>query len=85
MAKYDPLEEFLSKAPSHVHHLVFSFTQIEQIIGTTLPPNAYNPKGTWWRNSHNQRRPQSWAWLSAGWKQDVVSWHDHWVRFRRQG
>lgn len=83
MAKYDPLETFLNSTPSHLNNIVFSFTQIEQIIGTSLPPNAYNPKGTWWRNTRTMSRPQSRAWLSAGWKQDVVSWHEHWVRFRR--
>lgn len=84
MAKYDPLEQFLSCTPSHLNNIVFSFAQIEQIIGTSLPPNAYNPKGTWWRNTRDLARPQSRAWLTAGWKQDVVSWNDRWVRFRRQ-
>lgn len=84
MSKYDPLNTYLSKTPSHLTHVVVSFTQIEQIIGAALPPNAYNPKGSWWRNTRTTRRPQSWAWLSAGWKQDIVSWNDNWVRFRRQ-
>ncbi len=81
MGKYDPLEDYLSKAPAHLDKLVISFAQIEQIIGKPLPPNAYNAKGTWWRNT---RRPQSKAWLAAGWKQDIVSWREQWVRFRRQ-
>ena len=84
MGKYEPLGNYLTKTPSHVKHVVVSFAQIEQIFGTNLPPNAYNPKGTWWRNSRNEARPQSWAWLSAGWKQDIVSWNEQWVRFRRQ-
>ena len=81
MLKYDPLQAFLTKTPEHLKNVLFSFEQVEQIIGTNLPPNAYNPEGTWWRNTQN--RPQSRAWLEAGWRQDIVSWQESWVRFRR--
>ena len=82
MGKYDPLAKFLDETPAHLKNVLFSFNQIEQIIGTKLPPNAYNPEGTWWRNSKG--RPQAQSWLAAGWKQDIVSWREGWVRFRRQ-
>jgi len=82
MSKYAPFESFLSNTPVHLKNVVFSFAQIEQIIGTRLPPNAYNAKGTWWRNT--KTRPQSQSWLAAGWKQDIVDWQNNWVRFRRQ-
>lgn len=84
MTKYTPLESFLSKTPSHLTNVVFSFAQLEQIIGKSLPPSARNARSTWWRNTRGERRPQSHAWLSAGWKQDIVSWREEWVRFRRQ-
>ena len=68
MAKYAPLESYLLLADHKLDEIVLSFAQIEQIIGATLPPDAYNPSGTWWRNTNDVKRPQAKAWLSAGWK-----------------
>jgi hypothetical protein len=36
MLKYDPLQAFLTKTPTHLKNVLFSFEQIEQIIGTNL-------------------------------------------------
>jgi hypothetical protein len=81
MSKYDPLSSFLGHSAPHLNDIVLSFDQIEQIIGTTLPPNAHNARGTWWRNTKS--RPQSHAWLVVGWRQDIVDWQHTWVRFHR--
>ena len=68
MAKYDPLESYLAQIPQQQAEVALSFAQIEAIIGANLPPDAYNPNGTWWRNTNDAKRPQAKAWLSAGWK-----------------
>ena len=82
--KYDPLESYLAQVSSKEAEVVLSFAQIEQIIGANLPPDAYNPSGTWWRNTNDAKRPQAKAWLSAGWKIAASNQAGKQVRFVRQ-
>jgi len=84
MAKYDPLENYLIQTNDKLEEVVLSFAQIESIIGATLPPDAYNPSGTWWRNTNDAKRPQAKAWLSAGWKIAATNQAEKRVRFIRQ-
>jgi hypothetical protein len=84
MAKYTPLESYLLLADQKLDEIVLSFAQIEQIIGATLPPDAYNPSGTWWRNTNDAKRPQAKAWLNAGWKIAASNQAGKQVRFVRQ-
>ena len=84
MAKYDPLEHYLIQADDQLGEVVLSFAQIEAIIGADLPPDAYNPSGTWWRNTNDAKRPQAKAWLAAGWKIAASDQNGKWVRFIRQ-
>ena len=84
MAKYDPLESYLTQIPQQQAEIALSFAQIEAIIGATLPPDAYNPNGTWWRNTNDAKRPQAKAWLSAGWKIAASNQAGKQVRFVRQ-
>ena len=84
MAKYDPLQLFLTCLPDQQDEIVLTFARIEEIIGATLPPNAYDPKGKWWNNTLTASRPQAHAWLSAGWKREHVDRQEKLVTFRRQ-
>ena len=84
MAKYDPLEHYLIHTDDALHEVTLSFAQIEAIIGADLPPDAYNPNGTWWRNTNDAKRPQAKAWLTAGWKIAASDQQGKWVRFIRQ-
>ncbi len=84
MAKYAPLESYLLLADQKQDEIVLSFAQIEAIIGANLPPDAYNPSGTWWRNTNDAKRPQAKAWLNAGWKIAGSNQAGKQVRFVRQ-
>lgn len=79
--KYKPLEVFLGHSPAKIVEITLSFTQIEQILGSSLPPSAHNHRPWWANQSDTSNRPQAAAWLSAGWKVDSVNLEDEWVRF----
>ena len=68
MSKYKPLEEYLSKLQEHSVKLTFK--QIEEIIGTPLPPSATRYRGWWSNNSDNGVITHSW--LNAGYKSAQV-------------
>jgi hypothetical protein len=64
MAKYTPLASYLAgQAGSRVH---LSFSEIEEIIGDSLPASA-SKYDEWWRAA-TPHRPQESAWLKAGWR-----------------
>lgn len=67
MGIYTPLEQFLASVDNTEVSLTFS--KIESIIGTSLPPSAYN-YNAWWAND-DHTHPQSFAWLNAGFKAEV--------------
>ena len=59
-----------------------TFAEIEEVLGSTLPPWAYEYQA-WWANdkSHSQAR----AWLGAGWKTTHANVNEKsvvFVRFR---
>lgn len=59
--KYDPLYSYLNTV-----RITLSYKEIEEILGTSLPPSAYE-HSEWWDNNTGSR-PQNRAWLDAGWK-----------------
>jgi hypothetical protein len=61
--KYSPLCRFLTAF--ELPGIPMTFAEIEEVLGSTLPPWAYEYQA-WWANdkSHSQAR----AWLGAGWK-----------------
>ncbi len=61
--KYIRLAAFLANRPPDVDRIVLSLSEIEQILGETLPYNARFP--SWWRN--DDRKMHSRAWITAGW------------------
>jgi hypothetical protein len=62
--KYIQLAAFLAAQPSGVDELTMTLSEIEDLIGETLPANARFP--SWWRN--DEHRMHSRAWLTAGWQ-----------------
>ena len=80
MGKYTPLEEFLASADKREIRLTFS--SIESIIGTPLPPSAYNYR-PWWGN--DGYHTQASAWINAGFKVDQVDLARQTVLFCKEG
>ena len=62
--KYIRLAAYLAKQPNNVERIVMSLTEVEGIVGETVPPTARFP--SWWKN--DPRRMHSRAWLTAGWE-----------------
>ena len=78
MAKYDPLQRYLSSQPEGGCSLTFS--QIEKIIGAPLPPSARRHK-SWWGNDNTHVQAQTW--MGAGWMTDPPRLEEEIVLFRR--
>lgn len=66
--KYRELGNYLVK--SNKETVTLTFTEIENIIGDSLPPSAYNHLA-WWSN--NLDHSQAVAWLEVGYETDFVS------------
>lgn len=63
MSKYDPLNRFLSGQSTD--RLTMTFSEIEAILGFSLPPSAYRYP-VWWNNSNTKAHPYSHVWTNAG-------------------
>jgi hypothetical protein len=61
--KYIRLAAFLADQPQDVTRLVMTISDIEELVGESLPDGARFP--SWWRN--DEHRAHSRAWLTAGW------------------
>ena len=81
MAKYDPLRLHLAQL-SDIEWTP-SFTEIEEILGGSLPASATEHR-TWWANSGGLLVHQE-AWLTAGWRVESVEISRRQVTFRRKG
>lgn len=81
MNKYLPLAEHLAGLEQNEVRL--SFSDIERIIGSTLPKSALG-HDAWWANSKS-KDSHTWAhlWLRAGWERVDHSRPQQWVVFRR--
>ena len=82
MAKYDPLNEYLSNL-SGKNEITLSFEQVEKIIQAKLPFSAYNHRA-WWSNERHGVHVSAHAWMGAGWLVDAVDQSAHLVRFVRK-
>lgn len=61
--KYIRLAAFLADQPNDLDRIVMSISEIEELVGESLPVGAKFP--SWWRN--DEHRAHSRAWLTAGW------------------
>jgi hypothetical protein len=79
MAKYDPLEIYLSRRGSD--EIELGFADVERIIGEMLPESASRPQ--WWANESNPSgHVQCRAWRNAGYDAFLLS--NRKVLFRRR-
>lgn len=79
MSKYDPLEQFLRKQTTKL--VPMSFTDIERIIGASLPPSARIHRPWWSNNPKNSVITK--AWLRAGFRTERVNMEQGKLMFRR--
>lgn len=83
--KYDPLYEHLQNLPTDQPELALAFSELEKILGASLPNSAFEYR-EWWSNQADHRnRPQAAAWMAAGFRVEEVhqSRPGGRVRFRR--
>jgi len=78
--RYIRLAAYLAGQPQSTTKLVMSLSEIEDLVGATLPPGARFP--SWWRN--DERRMHSRAWLAAGWEVEKMNSSERSVEFRRR-
>ncbi len=76
-SKYTPLFHFLSSSRQDLIKL--NFSEIERILGVSLPKSAYNYRA-WWSNSGHRH---SLAWRDAGYQVQQVNHKDETVFFRK--
>ena len=69
---YYPLKAFLASRPAEEQQLTLSFSDIERILGRSLPLSAYVGTG-WWTNTTNllTMSTHTKAWQEAGWRAGV--------------
>jgi hypothetical protein len=79
--KYIQLAAYLAARPSSMDEITMTLSEIEELIGETLPGNARFP--SWWRN--DEHRMHSRAWLTAGWKVGDMNGKESKVVFVRDG
>lgn len=79
MARYDAITQYLRQNGPEKREL--NFSQIERLIGSSLPPSA-RTYAAWWANDARPGR-QSNAWLSIGWKAGEVDLTDELVTFTK--
>lgn len=80
-SKYEPIGEALKKAnKAGSARITFSFQQIEDILGQSLPMSArkYRP---WWANNYSQKGRHCQAWLSQNWETELIDFHQERVTF----
>ena len=85
MSEYEALKAYFISLPYYQREAVFSFEQLEKLLGRKLPPSARTHL-PWWENDNSSgTHSHTQAWLQAGWKVDEngVSLKEEWVRFVR--
>lgn len=81
--KYTPLEQYLRGLPENQREITLSFEQIERILNDTLPPSAYQYQA-WWANEIAGSHVHAHAWMSAGWRVEILHLNEKWIRLTRQ-
>lgn len=71
MAKYDPLERYLSRKTAS--EIEMTFVHIERVIGAMLPNSAARPQ--WWANEVDpeSRHVQTHTWRNAGYDAFLIA------------
>jgi len=84
MVKYIPLQEYLKQRYKSNQEIYLSFRKMEEIIQEKLPPVAYHNR-SWWANEVEGTHVQAKAWLTEGWKVDMVDFEGEVIRFIQRG
>ena len=79
--KYSPLSRYLARRATFTDIATLSFRQIEGIIGSSLPPVAFQSV-EWWKNTRAGAHRQ--AWLDVGWHVESVNMEKKAVTFKRE-
>ena len=79
MSKYAPLAEHLRGSSQTT--VTMTFDEIEDVLGTKLPPSAFKHRA-WWSNNPTNSVITS-AWLEAGYKTANVDMQDRTLKFQR--
>ena len=82
--KYLLLAKHLLTLPAGTSDLQFHVSEIEAILRAHLPPEARRFPN-WWANQKTGKRPQSFAWMAAGWMVSKVDLDVGVVNFSRSG
>ena len=80
-SRYAPLADWLQSQPGEVDQVQLSFTEIEKIIGGSLPDSARTHRA-WWSNDA-ESHPQGKIWIDAGWRTTFVNLTEQRVTFTR--
>ncbi|MBX3677423.1 MAG: hypothetical protein KF853_10405 [Rhodocyclaceae bacterium] len=81
--KYTPLALALSAQGAKRDSITLSFSEIESILGFSLPRSAHDHR-PWWANQKNHdNRPQTSGWMDAGFQVESIDIRNKWVRFVR--
>lgn len=78
-SKYQPLQEYLEK--SNTAEITLTFTEIEEIIGNTLPDSA-RTKRQWWGN-RNKGALQAISWIKAGYNVTKINLEEKKITFSK--
>jgi hypothetical protein len=79
--KYIRLAAYLAGQPASVDRVEMSLSDVEDLVGETLPANARFP--SWWRNDYGKMHSR--AWLTAGWEVIEVNGEEEKITFARKG
>ncbi len=82
VSKYDPLLQYLARSDKGV--ITLSFAQIEDLLGTSLPPSA-RCHHAWWANQQVEGHVQSNSWMDAGFRAENLDLNGRKVSFRKVG
>lgn len=78
-SKYYPLFEHLQHC--NQADITLTFSEIEALIGCSLPASA-RAKKNWWSNRDSASALQSGAWVSAGYQVSAVDLAQQWITFQ---
>ena len=81
MSKYEPLTQFLSA--QRAQEVPMSFTEIERVLGFSLPTKASGIRAWWSNNPSNNVMTK--AWLAAGFITERVDMGSRRLVFRKSG
>lgn len=79
MGKYEALGQFLKGQPTE--EVSLSFSDIERVIGSALPPSAYAHRPWWSNNPSNSAMTR--VWLDAGFRTERVDMTGKKLVFKR--